>query len=97
MLVTFGLGFTAAKASPTQDEIELYKLVMAYRAQHGLPEIPFSVSLTSVAQIHAKDVCIYFDEIPLGCNPRSWSSHGAWKKCDYYPDHRNAEGMWSKP
>lgn len=84
-------------AQPTQDEIELYHLITKYRTQHGLPLICLSQSLTYVAQVHAKDVYMYFDEIPQGCNPHSWSSHGTWRRCDYYPDHRNAEGMWSKP
>lgn len=82
---------------PTQQEIELHRLIMEYRAQYGLPYIYLSPSLTHVAQVHAKDVYLYFDEIPERCNPHSWSSHGNWKKCDYYPDHRNAESMWSKP
>ena len=83
--------------APTQNEIELYKLIMAYRAEHGLPAIPMSVSLTAVAQTHARDVFMYYFEIPEGCNLHSWSAHGRWQKCDYYPDHRNAAGMWSKP
>jgi hypothetical protein len=27
----------------------------------------------------------------------SWSADGPWKKVDYFPDHRNAKLMWSKP
>lgn len=84
-------------STPSQAEIELYELVMAYRAEHGLPVIPYSVALTTVAQTHAKDVYYHYNEIPSGCNPHSWSGHGSWTKCDYYPDHRNAKGMWSKP
>ena len=84
-------------AQPTADEARLYQLIMEYRASKGLPSIPLSVSLTKVAQIHAKDMYLYFDEIPNGCNGHSWSKHGPWKKCDYYPDHRNAQGMWDKP
>lgn len=84
-------------AGLSQREIELYLLIMEYRAANGLPDIPLSVSLTEVAQIHAKDVYEHFDEIPKGCNAHSWSCHGSWTKCDYYPDHRNAECVWSKP
>lgn len=87
----------AADVQPTQDELELYELIMQYRAEKGLPRIPLSASLTYVAQTHAKDMYTYFDEIPEGCNPHSWSGHGPWTKCDYYPDHRNAACMWSKP
>lgn len=84
-------------AQLSQREIELYQLIMEYRAENSLPEIPLSVSLTEVAQIHAKDVYEHYDEIPQGCNTHSWSRHGTWTQCDYYPDHRNAKGMWSKP
>ncbi len=84
-------------SQPSQDEIRLYLLIMEYRAQYELPQIPFSVSLTQVAQTHAKDVYYHFDEIPAGCNSHSWSSHGPWQRCDYYPDHRNSKLMWSKP
>lgn len=84
-------------AQLSQKEIKLYQLIMEYRAENGLPEIPLSVSLTKVAQIHAKDVYEHFDEIPKGCNAHSWSRHGSWTKCDYYPDHRNAKCVWSKP
>lgn len=85
------------KAQPSQDELELYRLITEYRAMYGLPYIYLSPSLTYVAQVHAQDVYMHYDEIPQGCNPHSWSSYGAWKRCDYYPDHRNASGMWSKP
>ena len=85
------------QSQPTRDEVELYRLVMEYRAGLGLPSIPFSKSLTYVAQVHAKDYYSHFDEVPSGCNFHSWTSHGTWSRCDYYPDHRNAECMWSKP
>lgn len=96
-VVALLFAFKSLVAQPTYDEIRLYQIIMEYRSEHGLPEIPFSVSLTKVAQIHAKDVYDYYHEIPNGCNPHSWSAHGTWTKCDYYGDHRNAEGMWNKP
>lgn len=101
-MLTTVLGLSSMRAQvvdvqPSQAELELYELIMQYRAENGLPRIPLSASLTYVAQTHAKDVYTYYDEIPRGCNPHSWSGHGSWTKCDYYPDHRNGAGMWSKP
>lgn len=98
-IILFLLFFAAlpVMAQLSQKEVELYQLIMEYRAEKGLPEIPLSVSLTKVAQIHAKDVYEHFDEIPEGCNAHSWSQHGSWTKCDYYPDHRNSACVWSKP
>ena len=87
----------AIEVTISPEEQKLYDLIMQYRAEKNLPSIPLSASLTKVAQVHAKDVYYYYDEIPSGCNPHSWSGHGNWQKCDYYPDHRNAAGMWSKP
>lgn len=81
----------------TPSEQELYELIMQYRQEKNLPRISLSPSLTYVAQIHARDVYQYYNEIPSGCNYHSWSGHGPWTKCDYYPDHRNKSGMWSKP
>lgn len=83
--------------SITSDERELYELIMHYRQEKGLPRVPLSASLTYVAQTHARDMYYHFSEIPNGCNMHSWSAYGPWSKCDYYPDHRNAKGMWIKP
>ena len=81
----------------TTDEMNLYELIMQYRKENNLSRIPLSPSLTYVAQTHAKDAYDHYSEIPSGCNMHSWSAYGPWEKCDYYPDHRNAECMWSKP
>lgn len=81
----------------SSDEMQLYNLLMSYRKSKGLKKIAISPALTYVAQTHARDMYHYYREVPRGCNMHSWSSHGAWSKCDYYPDHRNAEGMWNKP
>lgn len=96
-LLLFPVVSHAQTASLTEDEQALYELVMAYRAEYGLPRIPVSPSLTYVAHVHAQDVYYHYSEFPAGCNNHSWSSHGTWTRCDYYGDHRNAEGMWSKP
>lgn len=95
--VVYAQGYDASAVRLSKEEMELYELVMAYRAEKGLPRIAISPALTYVAQVHAKDVYEHFDEIPSGCNPHSWSNHGTWSRCDYYPDHRNASRMWSKP
>lgn len=101
-MLTTVLGLSSMRAQvldvqPSQAELELYELIMQYRAEKGLPRIPLSASLTYVAQTHVRDYVTYYTEIPAGCNGHSWSGHGPWTKCDYYPDHRNAECMWSKP
>jgi hypothetical protein len=81
---------------PTADEQKLYDLIMAYRKQKGLPVIPLSKSLTTVAQIHVKDLT---DNRPVygNCNLHSWSSKGKWTPCCYTRDHAQASCMWSKP
>lgn len=93
----YAQGYNASAVRLSEEEMELYELVMAYRAEKGLPRIAISPALTYVAQVHARDVYDYYGEIPAGCNSHSWSSHGPWTRCDYYPDHRNASGMWNKP
>ena len=79
------------------DEKELAKQINAYRKEKGLVEIPISKSLTFVAQTHCKDLFKYEKEIKQGCNAHSWSKHGKWTPVNYYPDHRNGQGMWDKP
>lgn len=78
------------------NEIELYKLLMEYRQQNGLPTIPLSSSLSFVAQTHCKDLDANYVKSSL-CNMHSWSNKGKWIGCCYSPDHANASLMWSKP
>ena len=40
----------------SEQEQQLYNLIMEYRAQKKLPSIPLSKSLTFVAQTHARDL-----------------------------------------
>ena len=80
----------------TDEEKKLYDLIMEYRNENGLPDIPFSKSLTYVAQTHVKD--LYNNRPNNGnCNLHSWSSNGNWTPCCYTPDHAQAKCMWSKP
>lgn len=70
---------------------------MEYRKQHGLTAIPFSTSLTLVAQTHVKDLQNYRADTADNCNPHSWSSNGKWTPCCYTADHTQAACMWTKP
>ncbi|MBI5217747.1 MAG: CAP domain-containing protein [Bacteroidia bacterium] len=81
----------------SDDEMKLYNLLMEYRKTKGLPEIPFSKSLTYVARLHAKD--IEDNSWKIGCNMHSWSEKGKslWKYCCYTNDHKNSPCMWDKP
>ncbi len=76
-------------------EIELYQLLMQYRAENKLDSIPISLQLCKVAQVHVRD--LHANSPTEKCNMHSWSSNGPWKAVCYTPDHRNAKGMWSKP
>lgn len=84
------------------EEAKLAALVNAHRAAHGLPQVPVSRSLTSVAQLHVRDLVLYqpnkgSDPRGRSCNAHSWSDHGPWSPVCYTDDHLYAQGMWSKP
>lgn len=81
---------------PTQKERELYELMMQYRRERNLPDIPISKSLSIVAQTHVRDLAI---NTPVGgdCNMHSWSDKGKWAPVCYSADHKRASLMWSKP
>ena len=81
----------------SQEELMLYELIMNYRSDHGLPEIPLSKSLTYVARQHTIDLATnYLDGNP-DCNLHSWSGQGIWTECCYTDDHKQAGCMWNKP
>lgn len=91
----------SAKPTPghvvySDDERELYRLMMAYRAEKGLAEIPLSPSLTTVARTHVEDL---LELRPDGesCNLHSWSDGKAWTGGCYTRDHAQAKLMWDKP
>ncbi len=79
-----------------EEEKELYRIIMEYRVQKGLPNIPLSSSLSFVAQTHVKDLVVNRPD-RNGCNLHSWSPNGTWTPCCYTPDHAQAKFMWSKP
>ena len=79
----------------SQQERDLYDLIMAYRADFGLPSIPISVSLTATAGRHAMDTLYNIWEpgvsLPSGANLHSWSD------AFYYEDHSQPQVMWYAP
>jgi uncharacterized protein YkwD len=92
----FFFNLVAISQELSEEEQKLYDLVMEYRSENGLLEIPLSSSLTIVAQTHVKDL-MENDPTSDECNLHSWSSNGNWTPCCYTDDHAQAEKMWSKP
>jgi hypothetical protein len=80
----------------TPEEIKLYDLIMAYRADNNLPKIPMSRSLYYVAHQHAWDLQVNSPATGK-CNMHSWSKKGPWSPCCYTADHKEAKCMWNKP
>ena len=82
----------------TSAEQELYHMVNEYRQSKKLDPIPFSASLTMVAQAHVRDLHNNYEFSPNAeCNPHSWSKKGKWSSCCYTNDHKQAKCMWDKP
>jgi uncharacterized protein YkwD len=79
------------------EEKKLYDLIMMYRKEKGLAAIPLSSALTSVAQLHVKDLSEHAPYKKQGCNFHSWSHQGTWKACCYDAAHSKPECMWNKP
>lgn len=79
----------------SQVEFDLYKLLMQYRADNGLPSIPLSSSLTTLAGRHATDTYSNIWQaglsLPQGANLHSWSDAA------YFADHRTPSVMWEAP
>ena len=78
------------------EEKKLYDMIMEYRKEKGLPNIPLSNSLTFVAQTHVKDLQTS-GLVNSTCNMHSWSNNGHWTSCCYTDDHARASCMWHKP
>jgi hypothetical protein len=78
------------------EEIKLYELISQHRLDHGLPQIPISVNLTWVAQVHAIDLAENNPDLGY-CNMHSWSDKGPWRACCYTSDHADPYCMWDKP
>lgn len=68
-----------------------------YRGENGLPPIPASQSLCTVAATHVNDLMLNSPAASPACNLHSWSDQGSWAACCYTPDHAQAECMWNKP
>lgn len=79
-------------------EQELFQMINEYRESKKLQPIPFSASLTQVAQTHVKDLHHNYDfSAEAKCNPHSWSKKGSWSSCCYTNDHQKSKCMWDKP
>lgn len=71
----------------SNEENKLYDIIMKYRKENGLPSIPFSASLTYVAQMHCKDLV----------ENLGFLTH-AWSTCKYEAgDIQTYSCMWQKP
>lgn len=82
----------------SDEEQELYELIIEYRKSKGLGPISLSPKLTVVAQTHARDLAEnYTFDVKNKCNPHSWSPKGKWSACCYTNDHKQAKCMWDKP
>ncbi|KAM3097369.1 CAP domain-containing protein [Phormidesmis sp. 146-35] len=69
------------------EEAKLHQLVNQYRAQHNLPPIPLSKSLTLVANRHAQDLAENLDKLTHSWSNCAFDAHDA----QTYPC------MWSAP
>jgi uncharacterized protein YkwD len=90
LLLMIGLTAHAQQKSTvraTPEEMKLYSLINQYRKQHNLKEIPFSSSLTLVAQMHCKDLV----------ENLGYLTH-AWSTCKYDAGNSKTYScMWLKP
>jgi hypothetical protein len=78
----------------SDDEVQLYNMLMDYRRSHGQYSIPLSPSLSRVARLHVRDLEAH---PPSGaCNLHSWSKYGPWQPV-CYNGSQSVELMWSKP
>jgi hypothetical protein len=87
---------------PNSETTKLIDAINAYRATKGLPAIPVSPELTTVAMDHVHDLMRYGKTAPeytgKDCVPHGWSSHGPWKGgCYKYSDPASGPLMWNKP
>jgi hypothetical protein len=86
-----------ARICLSEYEQALFEELNKYRAQHKLPALVLSHSLTLVAQTHCRDLQINQPHRRSNCNMHSWSNRGPWTACCYTSDHRRSSCMWSKP
>jgi hypothetical protein len=93
-------GGTGAGAGPSEfapDSLALCDVINDYRVSLGMPAIPVSVALMTVAEAHVADLVANPGTLTPSCNLHSWSDQGPWTACCYTPDHAAAQCMWSKP
>ncbi|NTW69379.1 MAG: CAP domain-containing protein [Chlorobiaceae bacterium] len=84
----------SSRVSLSDDEAQLYRLIMDYRRSEGKPAIPVSPNLSRVARLHVRDLEAH---PPSGsCNLHSWSEYGPWKPV-CYSGGESVQRMWSKP
>jgi uncharacterized protein YkwD len=86
----------------TPEESALLNSLNEYRADHRLPRVPLSRSLTKVARLHAVDLVENrperrTDSRGRACNLHSWSDTGFWSPVCYTGDQRNLRRMLDKP
>jgi hypothetical protein len=81
------------------ESLTLCELVNAYRVEEGLPPIPISVALMTVAETHVRDLNDHPGTVSGNCNMHSWSDGmpQLYSGCCYTPDHAQAACMWAKP
>lgn len=96
---------TAAQAqdqqiSLSEKEKRLAIMINQYRDNNGLPAIPLTKSLTTVAKTHIEDLSQnHPDTKNYGsgdCNTHSWSDQGSWTAVCYTGSGQGSL-MWSKP
>lgn len=83
----------------SDDEAALLEIINQYRDDQGLATVPWSRSLSKVAQWHAWDLVMNSPHTPSQCNLHSWSDQGMglWMPVCYTSDHAEAQKMWDKP
>lgn len=93
--MTFDNTLPSSSDALSLTELDLYHLIMDYRAAEGLDPIPLSVNLTTTAGRHAADTLYNIWEtgvtLPAGANLHSWSD------AYYYNDHSSPDVMWDAP
>ncbi len=92
--------FHSYAQSPCIDSKEkaLYALIMEYRASKDLAAIPWSKSLSKVADLHIEDLSAHYSfDGSNQCNPHSWFENEQWSSCCYTNNHKKAKCMWDKP
>jgi hypothetical protein len=69
-----------------------------YRMQNGLPAVPLSTALMTVAAYHVGDEIAHPEAHTGNCNLHSWSTGSSlWMGCCFTPDFAQAQCMWDKP